>query len=108
MKIVKTYKSKIIIDKNLAKTYIEKKRELEVLEKEIKDIEDNLKLELLPKMKNMDFKNVISNGINASLINAYTKSSIDTSKLKKEDPDTYNKYLKVTNVSSYITLKISD
>lgn len=108
MKIVKTYKSKIIIDKNLAKTYIEKKRELEVLEKEIKDIEDNLKLELLPKMEDMNFKNVISNGISASLINSYTKSSIDTSRLKKEDPDTYNKYLKVTNVSSYITLKISD
>ena len=33
MKIVKTYKSKIIIDKNLAKTYIAKKKELEVLEK---------------------------------------------------------------------------
>ena len=108
MKIVKTYKSKIIIDKNLAKTYIEKKRELEVLEKEIKDIEDNLKLELLPKMEDMNFKNVISNGISASLINSYTKSSIDTYRLKKEDPDTYNKYLKVTNVSSYITLKISD
>ena len=108
MKIVKTYKSKIIIDKTLAKTYIEKKKALEILEKEIKDIENNLKLELLPKMEDMNFKNVISNGINASLINSYTKSSIDTSRLKKEDPDTYNKYLKMTNVSSYITLKISD
>ena len=108
MKIVKTYKSKIIIDKNLAKTYIAKKKEIEVIEKEIADIENNLKLELLPKMEDMNIKNDISNGINASLINSYTKSSIDTSRLKKEDPDTYNKYLKVTNVSSYITLKISD
>lgn len=108
MKIVKTYKSKIIIDKTLAKTYIEKKKELEILEKEITDIENNLKLELLPKMEDMDFKNVISNGINASLVNSYEKCSIDASRLKKEDPDTYKKYVKVTNVSSYITLKISE
>lgn len=108
MKIVKTYKSKIIIDKSLAQIYIEKKKELEILEKEVKEIEDNLKLELLPKMEDMDFKNVISNGINASLVNSYTKCSIDTTRLKTEDPNTYNKYVKKTNVSSYVTLKISE
>lgn len=108
MKIVRNYKSKIIINKDLAKTYIEKKKQLEILKKEVEDLENNLKNDIMPLMEKDNLKSVVSNGINASLINSYTKSSIDTLRLKKEDPDTYNKYLKVTNVSSYITLKISD
>lgn len=108
MKIVKKYNSNIVIDKSLAKTYIEKKRELEILEKEVKDIEDNLKLELLPMMRELDKDKTLSNGIYASITSGYTKYSIDTTRLKNERPELYKKYLKETNVNEYVTLKISD
>lgn len=108
MKIVRKYNSKIIIDKNLAKTYIEKKRELENLEKEINDIENNLKSELLPLMNNMSKNKLVSNGISASITTGYIKYSIDTKKLKEKEPSVYNKYLKTTSVNEYLTLKVSD
>ena len=108
MKIVRKYNSKIIINKSFAKTYIEKKRELEILEKEITDIENNLKSELLPLMNDMDKNKLVSNGISASITTGYTKYSIDAKTLKEKEPSIYNKYLKSTRVNEYLTLKISD
>lgn len=108
MKIVRKYNSNIVIDKSLAQTYIEKKKELEILEKEVKDMENNLKLELLPMMKELDKDKTLSNGIYASITSGYTKYSIDTPRLKNERPELYKEYLKETNVNEYVTLKVSD
>lgn len=105
-KMVHRTKNVITIDNDSAKKYIELTTKINKLKKELEPIESELKKELMTIMEELDTTNVKSNGIIASFTRAYTQSKLDTARLKEEDIDTYNKYLKETNVSASLKLSL--
>lgn len=105
-KIVHRTKNVITIDSDSAKKYIELTTKINKLKKELEPIEKQLKSELMDVMEELDTTNVKSNGIVASLTRAYVQNKLDTARLKEEDIDTYNKYLKETNVSASLKLSL--
>ena len=105
-KIVHRTKNVVIIDNDSAKKYIELTTKINKLKKELEPIEKQLKEELMSVMEELDTTNVKSNGIIASLTRAYVQNKLDTTRLKEEDIDTYNKYLKETSVSASLKLSI--
>lgn len=105
-KIVHRTKNVITIDNDSAKKYIELTTKINKLKKELEPIEKQLKSELMDVMEELDTTNVKSNGIVASLTRAYVQNKLDTARLKEEDIDTYNKYLKETNVSASLKLSL--
>lgn len=105
-KIVHRTKNVITIDNDSAKKYIELTTKINKLKKELEPIEKQLKSELMDVMEMLDTTNVKSNGIVASLTRAYVQNKFDTTRLKEEDINTYNKYLKETNVSASLKLSI--
>lgn len=105
-KMVHYTKNVITIDSDSAKRYVELTTKINKLKKELEPIETQLKSELMKTMEELDTTNVKSNGIVASFKKAYVQSKLDTARLKEEDIDTYNKYLKETNVSASLTLKV--
>lgn len=105
-KIVHRTKNVITIDDDSAKKYIELTTKINKLKKELEPIEKQLKSELINVMETLDTTNVKSNGIVASLTRAYVQNKFDTTRLKEEDINTYNKYLKETNVSASLKLSI--
>lgn len=105
-KIVHRTKNVITIDSDSAKKYIELTTKINKLKKELEPIEKQLKNELMSVMEELDTTNVKSNGIVASLTRAYVQNKLDTTRLKEEDIDTYNKYLKETSVGASLKLSI--
>ena len=105
-KIVHRTKNVITIDNDSAKKYIELTTKINNLKKELEPIEKQLKTELMGVMEELDTTNVKSNGIVASFTRAYTQNKFDSTRLKEEDIETYNKYLKETNVSASLKLSV--
>lgn len=105
-RIVHRAKNVITIDNDSAKKYIELTTKINKLKKELEPIEKQLKTELMSVMEELDTTNVKSNGIVASLTRAYVQNKLDTARLKEEDIDTYNKYLKETSVGASLKLSI--
>ena len=105
-RIVHRTKNVVIIDNDSAEKYIELTTKINKLKKELEPIEKQLKEELMSVMEELDTTNVKSNGIIASLTRAYVQNKLDTTRLKEEDIDTYNKYLKETSVSASLKLSI--
>lgn len=105
-KIVHRTKNVITIDNESAKKYIELTTKINKLKKELELIEKPLKEELMKTMEELDTTNVKSNGIVASMTRAYVQNKFDSTRLKEEDIDTYNKYLKETNVSANLKISI--
>lgn len=103
-KTFRTYNKKIIIDKEFAR----KLKEYEKLKNELEPIIKETKIGLLETMQQLGKTSVVSNGIAVSLVNGYTRKSIDGDLLKKEQNDIYNKYLKETSVASTIKMKVED
>lgn len=104
-KYIRHYKGKIMINKNLAGIYIEKKKMLESIKKEVDDIEDSLKSELLEYLS-VDNKSISSNGIIASYINGSIRKSIDSKLLEEKYPNIYSECLIEKESKSYIKLNV--
>ena len=105
-KIVHYTKNVISIDSDSAKKYVELTSKIEKLKKELEPLETELKKELQEVMEQLDTTSVKSNGIIASLKKAYIQNKLDTTRLKEENIVLYNEYLKPTNVSASLSLKI--
>ena len=105
-KIVHRTKNIITIDNNSAKKYVELVTKINKLKKELEPLEQQIKTELLDNMETLDITKINSNGIVASLTKAYIQNKFDTTRLKEEDVNTYNKYLKETKVSASLKLSV--
>lgn len=104
-KIVHYTKNVITIDSDSAKKYAELTSKINKLKKELEPLESELKKEIADIMNTINITKMSSNGINATLVKAYVQNKFDTTRLKEEDIDTYNKYLKAVEVKE--TLKLS-
>ena len=73
--------------------------EAEMMMKELKE-------EILEKMEEKGFQESFeTNGLKVTYKKASTRSSIDSKKLKEEEPSVYEKYLKESPVKSSISLE---
>ena len=107
-KIVHRTKNVITIDNDSAKKYIELTTKINKLKKELEPLELELKKEIIDIMNEIDTTKVSSNGIIATLTKAYNQNKLDTAKLKEEDINTYNKYLKMVEVKASLKLSIDN
>ena len=74
-------------------------------EKQYKEQEKEFKTRLTKLMGEAGIYNISIGGLKISYVKGYTKSSIDSTRLKKEMPEVVEKYSKTTNVSP--TIKIT-
>ena len=74
-------------------------------EKKYKEQEKEFKSRLTKLMGEAGIYNISIGGLKISYVKGYTKSSIDSTRLKKEMPEIVDKYSKTTNVSP--TIKIT-
>ena len=74
-------------------------------EKQYKEREKEFKTRLTKLMGEAGIYNISIGGLKISYVKGYTKSSIDSTRLKKEMPEIIDKYSKTTNVSP--TIKIT-
>lgn len=74
-------------------------------EKQYKEQEKEFKTKLTKLMGEAGIYNISIGGLKISYVKGYTKSSIDSTRLKKEMPEIVEKYSKTTNVSP--TIKIT-
>ena len=78
---------------------------LKRFEKQYKEQEKEFKTRLTKLMGEAGIYNISIGGLKISYVKGYTKSSIDSTRLKKEMPEVVEKYSKTTNVSP--TIKIT-
>lgn len=81
---------------------------LDTLVDVIKQSEMELKLFKVALKDAMEFYGVTSlktSGHTYTYVNEATRTSFDSKKLKTEDPDTYEKYLKTSKVSAHVVIK---
>lgn len=107
-KIVHRTKNVITIDNDSAKKYIELTTKINKLKKELEPLEKQIKKEMIDSMQELDITNVKSNGIIASMTHEYVQNKFDSTRLKEEDIDTYNKYLKTVEVKASLKLSIDN
>lgn len=89
------------IDINLRKKLIEfEKRKIE-----IEVLKEKLKEELKEVFENVDGCNIVDDVISIKYSKPSQRTTIDSTRLKKELPDIYEEYAKTTQVSSSITMK---
>lgn len=80
--------------------------QLEVQVKTIKEQADKLKVDLLEAMETHGVKKWDNEIMTISYTAPTTRTSVDSAALKKEQPDTFNKYSKTSNVKSSIRIKL--
>ena len=78
---------------------------LKRFEKQYKEQEKEFKTRLTKLMGEAGIYNISIGGLKISYVKGYTKSSLDSTRLKKEMPEIIEKYSKTTNVSP--TIKIT-
>ena len=97
---------KITIDKDIADKYVELKKRIAELEKELKPIEDVLKEELKNAMESVGESKFNNYGIVASIKSGYTKKTFDTTQFKTDRPNMYEKYLVEKTVGSTLSMGV--
>lgn len=102
--LVKIEDNKIVI----AEEVIQQIKDFTKLKEEFDLKEKELKQDLKEAMEKLGLKKFIVNGLCATIKEATTRKSLDTTRIKEEMPDIYEEYLKETPVSSSITLTIAD
>lgn len=103
-KTIRTYNKKIIINKDIA----DKIKEYNRLKQEVEPIINDLKEQAKDKMIEFDTQKVISNGVMLSFKNGYDKTSIDKDSLKRDYPNVYKEYVKVSHVDNTIVVSVAN
>ena len=88
------------------KETLEKIRDFEEAIKELKAKEEVLKTRLLQEMEEKGVISLKSDILDLTYIEATTRESLDTKTLKKELPDIYNAYCKISPVKASIRIKV--
>lgn len=74
------------------------------LEEKMKEIKDNLLQELISN----DIKSIKTDNLTITVKESYDRETFDTKRLKQEDENLYNKYVKFSKVKESIVIKCND
>lgn len=104
--LVKLENNQLIINEEFKNKLIQ----FNQLKKEMEYQESLLKselVELMPKI-GKDEEPIIMDGIMISYKKGYTRTSIDSSKLKKEKPEIFEEYQKESKVNPTVIIKVAE
>ncbi len=73
--------------------------------KEIQDFQKRYKQKILEKMEELGIMKLDNDAITITYIAPTTAEKLDSKRLKEENPDLYNQYLKISDVASCIKIK---
>lgn len=104
MDLVKIEKGEIVVAEEIIKSIVD--FEKQALEMKLKQDEFKTKLKELMESNNITKWESPNKEIKVSYRNASTRETLDSKKLKEDMPDIYAEYLKISDVSSSITLKV--
>lgn len=89
---------------NAAMTIMQNVASLAKQKKELEDQDKKMREELTSLMDQYGIKNVDNDFVKITYKAASTRTSVDSTKLKKEQPDIYNQYLKTSNVKASVVI----
>ena len=92
----------------LQQDMVQKIKDFNKLKKEMEYQEKLLKQGLMEAMMKLGIQNFATDGISASIKSGYIRHAVDTTALKKEEPEIYDRFLKDTEVKATISLTIGD
>lgn len=92
----------------IQKEAVEKLRNFQKLKLQMDLIEKEIKEGVKQAMETLGKKSFAIEGLAVTYKAPTTRKSLDSKKLKEELPDIYEEYLKESNVSSSVTLTISE
>ncbi len=75
--------------------------------KEIKAAEDALKAAILEEMESKGIKSIKTDDMTISFVAASEKETFDSKQLRADEPDMYDKYIKMTPVKASIRIKLN-
>ena len=75
--------------------------------KEIKAAEDALKAMILEEMESKGIKSIKTDDMMISFVAASEKETFDSKQLRADEPDMYDKYIKMTPVKASIRIKLN-
>ena len=94
----------LVLFNNAAMTIMQTVSELAKQKKELEEQDQKMREELTSLMNQYGIKNIDNDFVKITYKAASTRTSVDSAKLKKEQPDIYNKYLKTSNVKATVVI----
>ena len=82
--------------------------EFERMAKDIKEKEDKIKAVILKEMEEAGVVKIETEELSISYIAPTTRESFDSKKLRADNPDIYDEYVKISTVKASIRLKVKE
>lgn len=98
--LIEVKNNEIVLPEDLLKTMKELKRKAMEYDK----LEKEMRAALLKAMQENFIKSFENDLLTVTIKNAHARTSVDSSRLKKEQPDIYEEYSKTTQVKESIQL----
>ena len=101
----------ITIEKEIAVLNPDVARQLAVFEKMAKEIEDKekeLKSKILAEMEAHGIIKIETDELTISYVASYDKESFDSKSFKKDNPDLYDEYVKISPVKASVRMKVKE
>lgn len=101
MELVRYENDKLVVAEEFTKEYAEFQKQVARMDIKLKEVKEALKT----AMEKHNLENYEDDYIKVSYTKAYTKTQVDSKRLKAELPDIYDDYSKKSNVSSSIKVE---
>ena len=102
MELIKVYGEAAILDGTTAKHIAE----FEKMAKEIKAKEDELKKAILTEMESKGIIKLETDELTISYVAATDRETFDSKKLRTDNPDLYDEYIRMSTVKPSIRIKL--
>ena len=93
-----------ILDVNVAKKIAEFKRQA----KEIEDAEEKLREQILNEMESKNIKSIETDELLITYKASYDKEQFQQKKLREDNPDLYDSYIKISPVKASVSIKLKE
>ena len=101
----------IVIEQNAALLNPEVARKLAEFERIAEDIkakQKELKEKILAEMENRGIVKIETDELMINYVAPYDKEAFDSKAFRKDNPDLYDEYIKITTVSASVRMKLKD
>ena len=102
MELIKVYGEAAILDGTTAKHIAE----FEKMAKDIKAKEDELKKAILTEMESKGIIKLETDELTISYVAATDRETFDSKKLRADNPDLYDEYIKISTVKPSVRIKL--
>ena len=102
MELIKVYGEAAILDGTTAKHIAE----FEKMAKEIKAKEDELKKAILTEMESKGIIKLETDELTISYVAATDRETFDSKKLRSDNPDLYDEYIRMSTIKPSIRIKL--